>query len=81
MGGALCPDLAAVESLAALRAHTCSVFWADYLRSKAAADAIKFTVDQQSLQRKSLADAKNVEGMSQLSTSIENNGECLSCGA
>ena len=51
-----------------------------YLRTKAASDAIKFTVDQQSLQRKSQADAKN-EGMSQLSTSIENTGECLSCGA
>ena len=28
-----------------------------YLRTKAATDAIKFTVDQQSLQRKSTADA------------------------
>jgi ribonucleoside-diphosphate reductase alpha chain len=51
-----------------------------YLRSKAAADAIKFTVDQQSLQRKSAADAKT-EGMTQLSSSIESTGECLACGA
>ena len=49
-----------------------------YLRTKAAADAIKFTVDQESLRRKSSADA---QGMSQLSTSIESQGECLSCGA
>jgi len=52
-----------------------------YLRSKAAADAIKFTVDQQALQRKSLADATSNEGMTQLSKSIETVEECLSCGA
>ena len=50
-----------------------------YLRSKAAADAIKFTVDQQALQRKSIADAKSEEGLSQ--ASVEAEGECLACGA
>ena len=55
--------------------------FADYLRSKAAVDAIKFTVDQQSLQRKSTADAAKEEGLSQLTSSIEKTEECLSCGA
>ena len=50
-----------------------------YLRSKAAADAIKFTVDQQSLQRKSAADAH--AGMEQLENSVATQGGCLSCGA
>jgi len=52
-----------------------------YLRSKAAADAIKFTVDQQALQRKSMADAKSGVGVAQISKSIEAEGECLACGA
>ena len=52
-----------------------------YLRSKAAADAIKFTVDQQALQRKSVADAKSEEGVAQISTSIRAEPECLACGA
>ena len=42
-----------------------------YLRSKAAVYAIKFTVDQQSLRRKSDADAK----------APEPDEGCLSCGA
>ena len=46
-----------------------------YLRSKAAVDAIKFTVDQQSLRRKSEAD-KGKEA----ATPAEPE-ECLSCGA
>jgi len=52
-----------------------------YLRTKAAVDAIKFTVDQQALQRKSAADAKSEAGYAQLATSIDNQEECLSCGA
>ena len=52
-----------------------------YLRTKAAVDAIKFTVDQQALQRKSAADAKSEAGLAQLACSLENKDECLSCGA
>lgn len=48
-----------------------------YLRSKAAADAIKFTVDQQSLRRKSDADASIADSES----SFGEEKECLSCGA
>ncbi|KAL1527901.1 hypothetical protein AB1Y20_009277 [Prymnesium parvum] len=47
-----------------------------YLRSKAAADAIKFTVDQQALRQKSDSDAE--QAAEQAKGHIE---ECLSCGA
>ena len=40
-----------------------------YLRTKAAADAIKFTVDQESLRRKSSADALKASGNSSLKES------------
>ena len=43
-----------------------------YLRTKSAADAIKFTVDQQSLRRKSDADAAEKSAVEE---------PCLSCGA
>ena len=48
-----------------------------YLRSKSAVDAIKFTVDQQSLQRKASADRASEEEVRER----EEPGECLSCGA
>jgi len=51
-----------------------------YLRSKAAADAIKFTVDQQALQKKSKQDATG-EAAAKAATSPPQPEECLSCGA
>merc|ERR1712037_694952 len=59
-----------------------------YLRTRAAADAIKFTVDQQKLSEKkkrdeSARDAENQDAnpMSQITCSLQNREECLSCGA
>lgn len=49
-----------------------------YLRSKPAADAIKFTVDQTSLKKKATADEA---GLAQLRASVYHHEECLSCGA
>ena len=49
-----------------------------YLRTRAAADAIKFTVDQQSLAAKQERDAQ--EGPKN-TTVPEAPGECLACGA
>lgn len=49
-----------------------------YLRSKPAADAIKFTVDQTSLKKKATADEA---GLAQLRASVYHQEECLSCGA
>ena len=46
-----------------------------YLRSKAAADAIKFTVDQTSLSKKAAADADAA------ASGPQEPEECLSCGA
>ena len=50
-----------------------------YLRSKAAADAIKFTVDQQALQKKSKQDAAGDAAAK--AKSPPQPEECLSCGA
>jgi ribonucleoside-diphosphate reductase subunit M1 len=51
-----------------------------YLRSRAAADAIKFTVDQQALQRKTSAD--QASGMPPMpKPQPQQPEECLSCGA
>ena len=44
-----------------------------YLRSKAAADAIKFTVDQKQLEKKEQADEQK--------SARSGPEECLSCGA
>ena len=63
-----------------------------YLRTKAASDAIKFTVDQESLRRKSSADALKASGNSSLKESGRASPtpapegppepeECLACGA
>ena len=63
-----------------------------YLRTRAAADAIKFTVDQQALKvteaklQKENVSPKDLEGKSdkQLAAmvcSLENKDECLMCGA
>ncbi|KAI3723103.1 hypothetical protein L2E82_34451 [Cichorium intybus] len=55
-----------------------------YLRSRAAADAIKFTVDTTKLKEKSKIvsdeDKKNSE-MSQMVCSLMNRDECLACGS
>ena len=57
-----------------------------YLRTRAAADAIKFTVDQQKLSAKARQDksgAASWEAVDVSEPAPENNGpgECLSCGA
>mmetsp|Transcript_15763 Transcript_15763/g.33550 ORF Transcript_15763/g.33550 Transcript_15763/m.33550 type:complete len:805 (-) Transcript_15763:157-2571(-) len=60
-----------------------------YLRTRAAADAIKFTVDQQSLTAKSKRDETSKENgkpnvgtpMEQIVCSLQNRDECLACGA
>ncbi|KAG0576266.1 hypothetical protein KC19_5G067700 [Ceratodon purpureus] len=57
-----------------------------YLRSRAAADAIKFTVDASSMKNKqptaAVAVVQDVEAkLSQMVCSLENKDECMSCGA
>ena len=55
-----------------------------YLRSKAAADAIKFTVDQQSLLKKESADGilnDKDQNRADMLCSLENPEECLACGS
>lgn len=56
-----------------------------YLRTRAAADAIKFTVDQQSLKAKSERDSSTVNASHNPkpaeACSLQNKEECLSCGA
>jgi ribonucleoside-diphosphate reductase subunit M1 len=68
-----------------------------YLRTKAAADAIKFTVDQAGLASKAALDkerstsvdlgdgakaaASEEEARAQMVCSIDNREDCLSCGA
>jgi ribonucleoside-diphosphate reductase alpha chain len=47
-----------------------------YLRTKAAADAIKFTVDQSKLQNKS-----EEENQADMSCSLDNPEECIACGS
>jgi len=50
-----------------------------YLRTRAAADAIKFTVDQTALKSKNAAKQKQQEAA--MVCSLENKDECLMCGA
>ncbi|KAI9189616.1 ribonucleotide-diphosphate reductase subunit rnr1 [Blastocladiella emersonii ATCC 22665] len=52
-----------------------------YLRSRPAADAIKFTVDQQALKKQETADpvADVEEKMAQMTCSIDNRDECVMC--
>jgi len=56
-----------------------------YLRTRAAADAIKFTVDQSSLAAKAKQDAKQGDGnkadANEASTASREPEECLACGA
>nr|XP_024360779.1 ribonucleoside-diphosphate reductase large subunit-like [Physcomitrium patens] len=57
-----------------------------YLRSRAASDAIKFTVDQSSIKSKQETPAAVVsnnleEKMSQMVCSLENKDECMSSGS
>ncbi|OVA00236.1 Ribonucleotide reductase large subunit [Macleaya cordata] len=53
-----------------------------YLRSRAAADAIKFTVDTSMLKEKSnVVDDDLTSKMAQVVCSLENREECLACGS
>ncbi|KAF8411607.1 hypothetical protein HHK36_004164 [Tetracentron sinense] len=52
-----------------------------YLRSRAAADAIKFTVDTSILKEKSKVDDDVGTQMAQLVCSLENREECMACGS
>ena len=51
-----------------------------YLRTRAAVDAIKFTVDQNSLKAKNAKDT-SAPTNAPVPTTTEGPGECLSCGA
>ena len=55
-----------------------------YLRTKAATDAIKFTVDQQALEKdeklKQLKAAKE-KSLKEMSSSLDNKDDCVMCGA
>ncbi|KAH0453206.1 hypothetical protein IEQ34_017530 [Dendrobium chrysotoxum] len=53
-----------------------------YLRSRAAADAIKFTVDTSLLTKNEQAMENGVQvGMAQLACSLENRDACMACGS
>ncbi|GLJ25547.1 hypothetical protein SUGI_0489250 [Cryptomeria japonica] len=53
-----------------------------YLRSRAAADAIKFTVDTTSIKENSMPVTEDVETkVAQMVCSLENKDECLACGS
>jgi len=51
-----------------------------YLRTKAAADAIKFTVDVAALNRPQMEEDK-VQQASEIACSLDNRDECLACGS
>lgn len=50
-----------------------------YLRTKSAADAIKFTVDQKAVAK--AQEKTREQALSQVACSLANREECLSCGA
>ena len=50
-----------------------------YLRTKSAADAIKFTIDKQ--QEKAGVTIQKEEAMSEISCSIDNKDDCEACGS
>lgn len=50
-----------------------------YLRTKAAADAIKFTVDVAALNRPQIED--KAQQASEIACSLDNRDECLACGS
>ncbi|PUZ55943.1 hypothetical protein GQ55_5G254300 [Panicum hallii var. hallii] len=57
-----------------------------YLRTRAAADAIKFTVDTTLLKENGVANGKPAEDdveakMAQMVCSLNNREECLACGS
>lgn len=52
-----------------------------YLRSRAAADAIKFTVDASSIKENSVGAEGRETKMAQMICSLENREECLACGS
>ncbi|BBN00646.1 ribonucleoside-diphosphate reductase alpha chain [Marchantia polymorpha subsp. ruderalis] len=53
-----------------------------YLRSRAAADAIKFTVDATNLVKPEVETSNNLESqMAQMVCSLENKDECMACGS
>ncbi|KMZ56310.1 Ribonucleoside-diphosphate reductase [Zostera marina] len=52
-----------------------------YLRSRAAADAIKFTIDSTSIEKNIALEQDMEEKMAQVVCSLENREECLACGS
>ena len=54
-----------------------------YLRTRAAADAIKFTVDATNIKQESIKPVtEDVEkNLAQMACSLENKDECLACGS
>jgi ribonucleoside-diphosphate reductase subunit M1 len=54
-----------------------------YLRSRAAADAIQFTVDSSGMKKKTVATETTDQEikMAQMICSLENKEECMSCGS
>jgi ribonucleoside-diphosphate reductase subunit M1 len=54
-----------------------------YLRSRAAADAIQFTVDSSGMKKKAVATETTDQEikMAQMICSLENKEECMSCGS
>jgi ribonucleoside-diphosphate reductase alpha chain len=55
-----------------------------YLRTKAAADAIKFTVDQEALGQPSSADLEKLsieEKTAEITCALDNRDDCVSCGS
>jgi ribonucleoside-diphosphate reductase subunit M1 len=54
-----------------------------YLRSRAAADAIQFTVDSSGMKKKTVATETSDQEikMAQMICSLENKEECMSCGS
>jgi len=55
-----------------------------YLRTKAATDAIKFTVDQQALdndKKMKVLQAEKEKNLKAMSSAIDNNDDCVMCGA
>ncbi|ERM96218.1 hypothetical protein AMTR_s00001p00124650 [Amborella trichopoda] len=52
-----------------------------YLRTRAAADAIKFSVDTESLKNPVATEDNEDERMKQVVCSLENRDACLACGS
>lgn len=52
-----------------------------YLRTKAAADAIQFTVDKQKQPRKADAESARLKNQQDMSCSLDDPDDCISCGS